>query len=81
MNAQNAPWQEGKVQATKPTVPQSSRSQSLNVALVIGPGFSQISLAAICDVFTTGNQVSSSVNIELQRVSITDARSLLLPAK
>ncbi|KIC27100.1 GlxA family transcriptional regulator [Leisingera sp. ANG-M6] len=52
---------------------QSASSRSLNVGLVVGPGFSQISLAAVCDIFSAVNQVERADRIRLHRVSITGA--------
>lgn len=56
-----------------PAALQPSNSRSLNVGLVVGPGFSQISLAAVCDIFSAVNQVERADRIRLHRVSITGA--------
>lgn len=73
MNMQQTSWAGKHARTALPVAIQPSSSRSLNVGLVVGPRFSQISLAAICDIFSAVNQVERVDRIRLHQVSITGA--------
>ncbi len=73
MNTQMCPQVSPVGQFAGPAAPQIARARKLKVALVIGPGFSQISLAALGDIFLTANQTSGANCIDVLRVSVTGA--------
>lgn len=73
MNMRKLFWSGTHATADLSASPQSESNRHLNVGLVVGPGFSQISLAAVCDIFSAVNQIERADRIRLHRVSITSA--------
>ena len=72
MNVHNSPWTELRVPVSNPSVARAIDGPVLNIALVVGPGFSPIGLAAVSDVLTTVNRLGNPEKVSLKRVSVTD---------